>query len=554
MISCLLSPHGHRPCLFLVFVSLIILVVQSQEPPLNHSLITYNQYSTLLNQAPQCFRTGCGQNDTLTTASSSCSAQSPCYGLWTIINDRFQKDWCDLSPNDIACRIPGWPILNSTSICDLVPNEWIFGVSGQCCIANDEPFDFANWIGDMCNGQWKEPFTIYGGMAKEDWQEWIVPWNWTVRPENTASEAIDSSRCPSASQELGLFAAENIIFAIISIIVPYVTWALHRKRLRQKERTGIKEDTGIMAIAKMIMAGVKSFWDAHFRNTFGELATIQWIIVGTLSAGGQIGFNFLTSAIIKRTPGYEHVPLTQLAVLHGTRPRLGWALCVLNLIDHEIFANAAASFGLSELILQCFGSKYFGVTANKGTQREFYHIHILRPFWHGRAAYRMYIGALLWLLGCFAIIISWLCYVFLQVQFLIYVGKLKKWEQAKFKKVKKWLKPKNSEKTHYSDLVGRRRPVSRLKNMIPNKVLVLFRNLNEWTKKTWWKRDPPVLETQYTTLTPTPKPVDKYQRIREKSVFLVLLVGLCSYSAQWIFWDGFVKTAGSRSGSPIFLT
>ena len=513
-------------------------VAHSQESSPNHSLITYRQYSTLLSEAPQCFRTGCGVNATLTTASSPCSVESPCHGLWNIIQDQFQRDWCSSSPGDIACRIRGWPILNSTSICEMVPNEWIFYVIGQCCTFDDQPFEMAKWIGTLCNGRWKEPFEIYGGMAQEDWQEWIVPWNWTVRPENATSGILKTSDCPKPSQELGLFAAENVFLLFLGAIIPYLKY--RRECSRSGQRTGPRH-TGIMV-------RITRYWDRRTQGKYGELATIQWIAVGIIIAGINLGFDFLIALLINRTAGYSHVPVVELAVLHGTRPRLGWALCSLAIINHQIFANAAASFGLCEMILQCFGSKYFGVTANKGTQRGFYHLHRLHPFWHGRAAYRMYIGALLWLLGCFAIILSWLLFVTLLGHFLIYCNKLKKWEEAQVAKIRARLRP--TDKPHqarYANLAARRRSISTpVLNLIPTTVLVYSSKFKEWMERKLWGSDSPTINPHYATLTQTPRPADTLRKVREKSVYLVLLVGLCSYSAQWIFWDGFVKTAGPR--------
>lgn len=147
-------------------------------------LITYNQYTTLLNQTQpniQCFREGCSAPLPASTMSSQCPQSSSCSALWDILQDQWQRDWCATCPDDIACRIPGWPILNATAACAVIPHNWVFSTSGQCCVSDDEPFQLAAWIGSFCNGsQWRAPFDYYGGMAKEDWEEWIEPWNWTV--------------------------------------------------------------------------------------------------------------------------------------------------------------------------------------------------------------------------------------------------------------------------------------------------------------------------------------------------------------------------------------
>lgn len=112
--------------------------------------------------------------------------------------------------------------------------------------------------------------------------------------------------------------------------------------------------------------------------------------------GLDIVSDFFISFLIRSEQGYSHILLTQLTFLYGeAAPRLD-ALCA-GFKDQRVFATTSASFVLCKLILQCFGSRYFGVTAIRGTQREFYFVHRLHPFLHGRAAYRMYVGALLWL-------------------------------------------------------------------------------------------------------------------------------------------------------------
>lgn len=156
----------------LYFFLQLIQVVQGKGTD-RGSLVTYRQYTNLLNQAPQCYRNGYGaENESLTTISSSGSRQAPCYNLSTIISDHFQADWCMLCrQREVACRIKGWPILNSTSMCQFVPNHWLFYTDGGCCISGTEPFEVARWIGNICNGKWRDPFMVYGGMAREDWEE-----------------------------------------------------------------------------------------------------------------------------------------------------------------------------------------------------------------------------------------------------------------------------------------------------------------------------------------------------------------------------------------------
>ena len=130
------------------------------------SLITYRQHARLLSQDDAtCLRDGCADPTSAVSLSSQCSSDSPCHLLWDIIRNQSQTDWCSSCKGDLACRISGWPVLNMTAVCDLIPHQWVF-YGGKCCVAGEEPFSIADWIGSLCNGsEWRASFGYYGGMA-----------------------------------------------------------------------------------------------------------------------------------------------------------------------------------------------------------------------------------------------------------------------------------------------------------------------------------------------------------------------------------------------------
>ena len=184
------------------------------------SLITYRQYSTELEAAPQCFIDGCTSQTKPASMSDVCPQGHACSELWNLISDKYQQDWCSSCTQDVACRISGWPILNASALCDTAPNTWIFGTTGSCCTTGNEPFELAEWIGTMCNGsEWRKPFEYYGGMAQLDWEEWLLPWNWTVRAENASTifVQVQPSHCSRTPLALLAFAAENILFLIFAV-------------------------------------------------------------------------------------------------------------------------------------------------------------------------------------------------------------------------------------------------------------------------------------------------------------------------------------------------
>lgn len=74
---------------------------------------------------------------------------------------------------------------------------------------------------------------------------------------------------------------------------------------------------------------------------------------------------------------------------------MGLMACFLALFDYEEFSNASAGWALSEAILQCFTSYTMGLTVDVGRKRRFYYADALIPYYRGRPADRMYVGALM---------------------------------------------------------------------------------------------------------------------------------------------------------------
>jgi hypothetical protein len=115
------------------------------------SLVTYRQHAVLLQSAPKCLRDGCsqGQNNTI---SSLCPSFSPCSAYWNIFVDQFDEknSWCTSCKSDVACRIPGWPVMNATALCETTANQLFFSDKG-CCTGTDKPFQLATWTRTLCN-------------------------------------------------------------------------------------------------------------------------------------------------------------------------------------------------------------------------------------------------------------------------------------------------------------------------------------------------------------------------------------------------------------------
>ena len=358
------------------------------------SLITYNQFDALLSEPqPECFRNGC-EPSPANTISSTCNPNSPCYALWKILQTNFQPDWCASCSSDIACRIPGWPVLNATAACAVTPHEWLFTTGGSgCCTSDDEPVELAHWIGTMCNGsEWRQPFAYYGGMAREDWEEWILPWNWTLTAKNSSKIDVPEPKCPGFNSIGKTFMTDNLVRLAASIFEVGLTLGFCWKRRRGLDN---------------------SFW-------------ILAVIGGIVSAALWLVQNFLIAQFVAIRPGYEDVPVGQLMLILCTAPNITILLCGLGFwipifeLEHpfrtspirglrrqnaateirQYFAKVVLSTATTAMLMQIIAGVYFFKTAHGGDSKGFYRYGHLTRYWRGVPAYTMYAGALTWAI-CF---------------------------------------------------------------------------------------------------------------------------------------------------------
>lgn len=396
------------------------------------SLVTYRQHADLLASAPQCLRDGCSQGESNNTIVSQCPATAPCSAYWNMFVQQFdeQHAWCSDCTSDLACRIPGWPVMNATAMCESTPNQVLFG-QGGCCTQGDEPFDLAKWTGIMCNGSgWREDFDNCGGMACLDWREWVMPWNWTVQNTDLAPS---QQHCKPPSTYLAIYAIEHFFWLLASVLLGFARLSIARH-----------EEANERNVLRYLLI---SFWTSlKFTQNRKEVLkekllpgedlrpaitdALKWgfpVIMGIFLAGLQLGFNFLVAGMIRSNPGYRDVPLATLALLFCCRPRLSWLSCLLALFPKHwlvrwfkfkpdgdglwaarlVLSSVAVSSAVTEAIMQLLGSYFLGTAANVARKRGFYANHHLRPMMWGRDAHRMYWGALCWLILCIPLVIIW---------------------------------------------------------------------------------------------------------------------------------------------------
>ncbi|ORY19150.1 hypothetical protein BCR34DRAFT_552636 [Clohesyomyces aquaticus] len=423
------------------FLLLLLPATASQECG---SLVTYRQHADLLQTAPKCLREGCTARQNATTISSPCPRSSPCFVYWNMFVEQFDQkhSWCSDCASDLACRIGNWPVLNATAFCDLTPNELLFGGEGEgCCIKDDEPFQLADWTGRLCNGsEWREPFDKCGGMACQDWREWVVPWNWTIQ---NSLVPPDKQECTPPHKYLAVYMIEQLFWLACSLGIGYL-----RLRIAQHE-----EKTNKIVVRYWMI----SIWQTIIFKQTGETVEregehlrpswtdkLAWgfpVIMGVFMAGVELGFNFLAAYLIQREDGYHHIRIWRLALLFCCRPRLSWLSCLLSLLPDRllvkifkfrengdglwaaklVLSSVAVTSAVTEAIMQLLGAYFLGKTAQIGAERGFYYIHHLRPKMHGRDARHMYLGALFWLMLCIPLLIVWfvVAMFFTQVYFAV---------------------------------------------------------------------------------------------------------------------------------------
>ncbi|KAK0709830.1 hypothetical protein B0T26DRAFT_679195 [Lasiosphaeria miniovina] len=367
------------------------------------SLITYRQYSILLSSAPSCFLDGCGVPPPAGSMSSTCPSSSRCSALWEITRVQWQPDWCysgpSACPGDVACRIPGWPVLNATAACSISPDDWLFSATnaGGCCATVDEPFDLGDWTATLCNGSaWREPFVYFGGMAPLDWAEWIEPWNWTVVP----SDAALRQRCQSTTEMMVSFVADNLVSVVETIFEIGFFWALlqvpsmNRLASRKVHRSGRSVIGGAQYGASFVLGNFYTAW--KWRATLGysdiPVGFLGLVLCARPSAVGIICFLDLVfsgwlAEKIARLRGYAH-PALAVPADQDYRETPAW------LQARQFLANWALTMSVAEIIIQIMSMYSLYKTTNEGRLRGFYSLDALLPYWHGSEALRMYGGAL----------------------------------------------------------------------------------------------------------------------------------------------------------------
>jgi hypothetical protein len=371
-----------------------------------------------------------------------------------MLNQKQQEsnDWCDHCSGDIACRIPGWPVMNVSAVCDSSPNSSLFSGENGCCSNGTGPIDLATWVETLCNGSYQHQFADFGGMDQRDWWEWELPWNWTVQAENTSSVIVPQPTCPATPLYFGLFFIENGVLLVFYVIFAALKLLWIKGKLAKNP--SVMEMSKYFKPLNRLKKRIAKLFTGNSESTEAG-AVIETVVTACIMCGLQLGFNFASAYIIRATPGYEHVPAPLLALLFCARPRLGWVICLLarlpNPILEDVFhlrthmevvagkatiSRVAISSAISEIVMQCLGSYSLGRTAHVGVTRGFYLVGHLWPYWRGRNARIMYLGALFWLISFFGILVIWGLVAYWHVEIFVYFQRSRRFLKRSYSRVR----------------------------------------------------------------------------------------------------------------------
>ncbi|KAF2489951.1 hypothetical protein BU16DRAFT_544294 [Lophium mytilinum] len=378
-------------------------------------------------------------------------------------------------------------------------------------------------------------------MAKDDWAEWIQPWNWTVQARNSTSDVQKASKavkCQHPSRYIGLLFVDNFA-AVLGIILLGLFKSLAISRSAQDRRNLV--------------------W-RFLASKPGPVT--QSILMGFVTAGINVVMNFANAYKIHHYSGYHHVPLVRLWLLFCSRPTLNWLPVVLGLPFSGLFQNIhardtwldiASTAAISELLMQGFGTFTFWNATHLGVKRHFYLRNTLRQFWHGTNAHQMYIGSLLWVMGCLVIIPTWLFVLAFIVQLrriiatLGNAGRRTRTRLWAFLVVVLWTTPSRIVPAATRQRLRRRYDAFAAR--VNQRLRRGFAPLGRPSRRVaalyaaWRARHPA-------------RPRDPQARMREWyarvpiAMVFALLLGLADYIAQILFWDGFVKAEGIRYCPP----
>jgi hypothetical protein len=183
----------------------------------------------------------------------------------------------------------------------------------QICNRGEEPEAYILWVTSACNqsssNEAANPPPQFKSWADENYfralaLEHLLPWNWTVQYDPKDDHRPPGSQkpksCPSTFSKLGSFALINLLVLMCTLVF-FRRTVIYKLTCRKCGRPG----------------------------------SPMWLFTGMLSAGLLVASNYANAAIVRSTPGYLSVPVTQLMLLWCSRPRISWVAVLLIWVQKE---------------------------------------------------------------------------------------------------------------------------------------------------------------------------------------------------------------------------
>lgn len=205
----------------------------------------------------------------------------------------------------------------------------------------------------------------------------LFAWQWEVKYDPAGlPNATATYKCPTKAGQLGSFVVVNIITVLASFVFG------HRQVLKW--------------LTCKMLGGMDS-------------STKRWFLSGAISAGLSMGANAINAKLIKQTPGFGSISVTQLVLLWCARPRLSWLGGLLAIIgeDKMNYTALGASCTIAEGILQAVACFYMGRTAHWGVMLGYLKGGHLDDIPGAHDAKLMYAGSLLWLITIAFVFLPW---------------------------------------------------------------------------------------------------------------------------------------------------
>lgn len=250
------------------------------------------------------------------------------------------------------------------------------------CVNGSDPFQYLTWTLGVLN---VSAFKVNKQLSsfETSWQDYnfythetyalLLPWHWTLVSSNSSNNTDDNQDCESPGTVLTAFAIDNIVVAVSSLLV--------------SSRHVISWLTG---------------------GILGKPGTYNWPLMALLPVVVNVLSNLINSILIHTSPGFHNVSLNHLFWLLSTRPRLSWLVVLIALncecgshrengVSNTYICSAVTGI-VSEVVLQALGSAYYFITVHHAIANGLLsYDEVMHLIPGGSAAQKMYVGAVLWL-------------------------------------------------------------------------------------------------------------------------------------------------------------